>query len=155
MTCNRDCFNCPYPDCICDEESQDDIDAAERRDEAIQIGWSSAEKELRRKREYRRTHREQAIAASRAYYATHKEYVSKKHAEWYKANKERILAQQRAYRKAHAAEISARKKEQYRKKKEAAQVQAGTAPDRNSDHTDIVTPCPVPVKGTGEERSNA
>ena len=149
MTCNRDCFNCPYPDCICDEETPDDIDAAERRDEAIQAGWSSAEKELRRKREYRRTHREQAIAASRAYYATHKEYVSKKHAEWYKANKERILAQQKAYRKAHAAEISARKKEQYRKKKEAAQVQAGTAPDRNNDHTDIVTPCPVPVKGTG------
>lgn len=140
MVCNRDCFHCPHPDCICDEETQDDIDAAERRDEAIQAGWSRAEKELRKKREYQRTHREQAIATCRAWYATHKEYVREQRAEWYKANKERILAQQRAYRKAHAAEISARKKEQYRKKKEAAQVQAGTAPDRNNDHINIVTP---------------
>lgn len=155
MVCDRDCFNCQHPDCICDEETQDDIDAAERRDEAIQAGWSRAEKILRQQREYRETHREQTRIACHAHYMANKEYYRKKHAEWYKANKERILEQQRAYRKAHAAEISARKKEQYRKKKEAAQVQAGTAPDRNNDHTNIVTPCPVPVKGTGEERSNA
>lgn len=149
MICDRDCFHCLFPDCICDEENQEDIDAAERRDEQIRECWCYYEKELRRGREYRKIHREQAIAASRAYYATHKEYVKEKHAEWYKANKERILAQQKAYRKAHAAEISARKKEQYRKKKEAAQVQAGTASDRNNDHTNIVTSSPVPVKGTG------
>ena len=140
MVCNRDCFNCPHPDCICDEETQADIDAAERRDQAIQAGWSRAEKELRREREYRRTHREQAIAASRAYYAANKEHVKEQHAAWYRANRERVLAQQKAYRTANAAKISARNKEKYRKKKEAAQVQAGTAPDRNNDHTDIVTP---------------
>lgn len=140
MVCNRDCFHCPHPDCICDEETQDDIDAAELRDERTKANWCIYEKELRRRREFHRTHRDQAIAACRAYYATHKEYIRQQRAEWYKANKERILAQQRAYRKAHAAEISARKKEQYRKKKEAAQVQAGTAPDRNNDHINIVTP---------------
>lgn len=148
MVCNRDCFNCPYPDCICDEETQEDIDAAERRDETIQTGWSRAEKKYRQQKRYRETHREQARAASHAHYAANRDYYREKHAEWYKANKERILAQQREYRKAHAAEISARKKEQYRKKKEAAQVQAGTAPDRNNDHINIVTSCHVSVKGT-------
>lgn len=146
MICARDCFNCPFPDCVCDEETQADIDAAERRDEQIMAGWSKHEKILRQQREYRRKNRDHAIAASRAYYATHKEYVKEKHAEWYRANREQILAQQKAYRDANKEKISARKRDQYRKKKEAAQLAPGTASDRNNDHASIVAPDPVQVK---------
>ena len=149
MICNRDCFNCPFPDCVCDDESQDDIDAAERRDLQIQAGWDSNEKKRRRDARYREKHREKAKINARAYYAANKEYVKEKHAEWYKANRDRVLAQQKAYREANKDKIRARNKEKYRKKKEAAQVQAGTAPDRGNDHNHILSSCPVPVKGAG------
>ena len=153
MVCNRDCFNCPHLDCICDDETQEDIDAAERRDEQIIAGWSKHEKILRQQREYRRNNREHAIAAARAYYAANKEHVKKKHAEWYKANRDRVLAQQKAYRDAHQEEMRARYRARYRKRKEAARLASGTASDRGNDHTDILTSYPPPVKG--EDRKGA
>ena len=147
MVCNRDCFNCPFPDCINDVDTQEDIDAAERREQKIKDGWCRAERIARRQKEYRDEHREKAIESSRKYYATHKDHVKKKHAEWYQKNKERILAQQKAYRAANKDKISARKKRQYAQKKEAAQAESGTAPDRENDHINIVTSRPVIVKG--------
>lgn len=34
-SCNRDCEHCPYPDCIVDSETQDEIEAAEMRDRKV------------------------------------------------------------------------------------------------------------------------
>ena len=149
MICTRDCFNCLFPDCINDEETTAEIEAAERRDAEIQAAWCHHEKELRRWRKYREAHREESRAAAHAHYMANRDYYRRKHAEWYKAKRDQILAQQKAYRDANKEKISARNKEKYRKKKEAAQVQTGTAPDRGNDHTPIVTSCPVPVKGAG------
>lgn len=35
MKCNRDCFNCPFPDCIEDEMTAADYDEARERDREI------------------------------------------------------------------------------------------------------------------------
>ena len=36
MICTHDCFHCLFPDCVCDDETPAEIDAAERRDAEIQ-----------------------------------------------------------------------------------------------------------------------
>ena len=151
--CNHDCFHCPHPDCICDEETPAEIGAAELRDKEAQgkPKRKLSEKSRERNSQYYQDHRERYLAYYRVYYRTHKEKTKAYKADYYQRNKARILAQQKEYQKANADKIKARDKERYRKKKEAAQMQAGTAPDRN-DHNDSISPPAALVKG-GEGRN--
>lgn len=122
MTCTRDCFNCPYPDCIMDDETPAEIGAAERRDrEAMRQGKPKrkhTEKDRERAKQYRAEHRDELNANRRACYIAHKAEIKAKKADYYRRNKETILAQQRAYKAAHADEISNRNRERYRRRKE-------------------------------------
>ena len=68
--CNRDCFNCPYPDCILEELEADDY-AEQRRIEREIINPKSKRQE-------------KLAAKNRAYY---------------EANREKLRAYQREYQK--------------------------------------------------------
>ena len=70
--CNKDCFNCPFPDCINDEMDYEDyLDAATTEREII-LPKSKKEKK--------------AAARQKAYY---------------EANREKVAARQKAYREAN------------------------------------------------------
>ena len=32
MGCDRDCFHCEFPDCVMDDETENEVEAAEKRD---------------------------------------------------------------------------------------------------------------------------
>ena len=79
--CNRDCFNCPHPDCILEELSAEDYQA-QREAEKAAFPKTLAGRKL--------------AAKQRAYY---------------EANREEIAAKQRAYREANREEIAKRRRE--------------------------------------------
>ena len=59
--CNKDCFNCPYPDCICRENGTLELTIEEK-----------AEINRRRCRASYQKHREKRLAKQSAYYQEHK-----------------------------------------------------------------------------------
>ena len=59
--CNKDCFNCPYPDCIRDYEQDD---RARRK----RYYYSRREQESARRKEYYKNHKEQEKANSKRRY---------------------------------------------------------------------------------------
>lgn len=67
MTCNKECFNCPYPDCIEGAPAQD-------RQEYF--------------REYRAKHKDEIRAQKRDWYAKNKERVRKIQNEYNKRKRE-------------------------------------------------------------------
>jgi len=88
-TCNHDCFNCPFPDCICEEGATlTEIRDADRRDKLLtqpeavdtkrryqarsKTTLTPAQKERARQKsaEYRETHREEINRKQRERYAT-------------------------------------------------------------------------------------
>jgi len=72
MQCtHKDCFTCPYPDCICNATV------------------TTKRQKLTPEERHRR-----ALEYQRKYYATHKKY----HADYYKAHAEKIKAAQQAKR---------------------------------------------------------
>lgn len=73
-TCDRDCFHCPYPDCILDEE---DMSPEEWHD--------SAERE----RSIKREGRSKVAAQQAAYRQANKEKIAAYQAAWCRANKEK------------------------------------------------------------------
>ena len=96
MTCDHNCFECPYPDCICeDEETATEKRAARRRDKLLtkpkQVDAERARKarpkkiptpeelEARRAkmRAYREAHKDELNAKQRQRYATDPEYRAK------------------------------------------------------------------------------
>ena len=83
--CDRDCFHCPYPDCILDE---DDMSPEE---------WHESQE---REKSIRQEGRSKAAADRAAYY---------------QANKEKVAAYQAAYRQANKDEINARRREKRKK----------------------------------------
>lgn len=64
--CNRDCFHCPYPDCIVDDDGQSGYKDPEKRRE-YQRAWRARNPELRREyqREYYKRHREEILEKER------------------------------------------------------------------------------------------
>ena len=85
MKCDRDCFNCPYPDCIEDEMTAEDYDEARERDKEILFRKSGKQKKIAAKQKaYREANREEIAAKQKAYY---------------EANREKYNAYMRDYRK--------------------------------------------------------
>lgn len=81
--CDRDCFNCHYDDCICEEVTAEDLAGLKKAE--IVAGLRAEEpdeyEEIRRKKnEYQK-----------AYYHRHKEQYKKYKAEYYRKNKELSL----------------------------------------------------------------
>ena len=86
--CDRDCFHCPYPDCILDDA---DISPGE---------WAESTARDKRLQAAERSDREKKIAAyNAAYYQANKEKIAAYNAAYRQANKEKIAAYQAARRK--------------------------------------------------------
>ena len=103
--CNRDCFNCPYEDCVVEGESALEIARSERMDAkaAEEPGAAKPRRNGRLRRAYKsryhREHRDKLNAIAKAYYAAHRQEIAEWKHEYYLRNRERILAQQKEYRK--------------------------------------------------------
>ena len=99
-TCNRDCFNCPYPDCILEELEAEDY-AEQRRIEREIVNPKSKRQEKRTA--YQRAHyeanREKLTAYRRAYREANREEIAAKQRAYYEANREKLAAYQREYRR--------------------------------------------------------
>ena len=85
--CDRDCFHCPYPDCILDEEDMFPED------------WRESQE---REKSIRQEGRSKAAAYHAAYYQANKEKVAARNAAYYRAHKDEINA--RRWGKAAAAQ---------------------------------------------------
>ena len=108
-TCNRDCFNCPHPDCILEELEAEDYAEQRRIEREIVNPKSRKEKEL--------------AAKQRAYYEANREEIAAKQRAYREANREEIAAKQRAYYEANREEWNAYLREYRRKRKEKANAQ--------------------------------
>lgn len=70
--CNRDCFNCPYPDCVLDEPmSAEEYAEAREREELLKD--PKARKLAAKQRAYYEANREELAAKQRAYREANRE----------------------------------------------------------------------------------
>lgn len=98
--CNRDCFHCPYEDCVVDGETALEIARSERRDRKPSGTTGRNRRKIREaSRRYRAEHPDQSRANNRRYYLRHKAAIAEYKRLWYIQNRDRILAQQKEYRK--------------------------------------------------------
>ena len=107
--CDRDCFHCPYPDCILDQLDYEDYKALDDLDKSL-TRTKEQDKAAAQKRAWYQANKDKKLARQRAWYQANKDRVAATHRAWYQANKDRILAQQRAYREANKDKILARQR---------------------------------------------
>ena len=100
--CNRDCFHCPFPDCIVDE-----MDAAERK------AHREIDKDL-----FTDPEKKRIAAKAKAYREANREEIAARQKAYYEANREEIAARQKAYREANREEIAAYQKAYYEANRE-------------------------------------
>lgn len=82
--CNKDCFNCSYPDCV--RPLQQDYNEYKR--EYLKDS-NNAEKNRKYYKRYRQGNLEKERARSRAYYEQHKAEKREAYQRWYKANRDK------------------------------------------------------------------
>ena len=110
--CNRDCFNCPYEDCILEES---DITLAER----------VALQEMERDFVLPKSRKEKEIAAyKKAYYEANREEIAARQKAYREANREEIAAYQKAYREANREKIASYQRGKRKKHKQARDAAA-------------------------------
>lgn len=105
--CDRDCFHCPYPDCIVDEMS-----AQERRDS------SNRERSIVPKPPGKRS----GTYMGKEYYRA-----------YYHANQEKCRAYARAYYERHRDEITARVRARYREQQDLKRRLAQGRPEEAAE----------------------
>lgn len=90
--CDRDCFNCPYPDCICNTLTSKDIAESRALDRTIlnpgkkPMSEDAYERHKERSRRYYHAHKEQRAAYLKEYKRTHREQLKESDRRWRKAN---------------------------------------------------------------------
>lgn len=121
--CSHDCFNCPYPDCVCGDDDIDDMTAleiaeAEARDrrteryncEADYSHETADTIKAHKRRGYRRTyynkHREEEIQKRREYREKNRAELRAADRDYYQRNRERINQKKRERRALQKAEKS-------------------------------------------------
>ena len=87
--CNRDCFQCPFPDCVDDRITQEERRASMIRDSELK-------------------ERSKVAAAKKAYYEANREKVAAAKKAYYEANREKVAAAQKAYREANREKVAAK-----------------------------------------------
>ena len=116
--CDFNCFECPHPDCICDDFSRKEYvtDA-----EINRIAGMTRSKTGLRKKEYLRKYyserKEYAKAYQKSYYEKNKERIREKARERYRKNRDRYIASVRAYQESNKEKVDAYKKEYSKKYK--------------------------------------
>ena len=96
MGCNRDCFRCPHDDCIEDGITEEEVQAAEERDERILR--ERRDKQRAYMQDYYQANRDRLLQMSRERYWAEPELCRAKSREYYRRNAERIKARVRAYK---------------------------------------------------------
>ena len=92
--CDRDCFNCPYDDCICEEVTDRDLVEVWKAESAagLRLNETLTDEEKRiRSNEYQKRHRHK-----------YKEHYRQYKAEYYEKNKEKLSEYTKKYRKKRA-----------------------------------------------------
>lgn len=101
MICDKDCFNCKFPDCILDDS--DAVDERVLCDLDKQIEKSMTAEELRKQKQreygkrYYQEHKEECRARAKEYQRTHRWQVKQTKRKWYINNKERVKQQHQEY----------------------------------------------------------
>ena len=89
--CNKDCFNCPFPDCINDEMDHEDYLNSATIEKEIILPKTAKQKKL--------------AAQKKAYYEANREKLAAQQKAYYEANREKLQEYGRAYmRRRRAAE---------------------------------------------------
>ena len=101
--CDRNCFNCVYEDCICDDLNAEDY-ALQRKVER-EIVIPKTRKEVR------------TAAKKKAYYEANRDEIAAKQKAYREANRDEIAAKQKAYREANRDKYNRYMREYYHKRK--------------------------------------
>lgn len=99
--CNKDCFNCPYEDCINDEMDHEDYREAAVRDRELFMTPKKRER----------------AAYQKAYYEKNKEKRAAYQKEYREKNREKLAAGKKAYREAHREAYNRYHREYARRKR--------------------------------------
>ena len=110
--CSKDCLNCPYDDCICDELTAEDYAEAREREKELLFPKTRRQKQMAAyQKAYRAENKEQLAAYQKAYRAENKEQLAARQKAYRAENKEQIAAYQKAYYAEHKERIAAHRKE--------------------------------------------
>ena len=99
--CNKDCFRCPYPDCVCDALDADDYAEAREREELLRPKTARQKALAAYKKAYYEANREQLVAKQKAYREANREEIAAYKKAYYEANHEALAAYQKAYHEAN------------------------------------------------------
>ena len=91
--CDRDCFNCPHPDCIREDLTAEDYAAARALETYVHPPTPAQIK---------------IAAKQKAYYEENREAIAAKQKAYYEENREAIAAKQKAYREENREAIAAK-----------------------------------------------
>ena len=129
--CDKNCFACPFPDCVNDTMDADDYAEARGRDRLLNCPTGQGRRPDRTVEERRREQMDRKNAYNRAWYAKNREsiltalrerresdpeYAAQRKAyrrAHYQANRAEIIDRQKAYYRAHREECLARSKAYY------------------------------------------
>ena len=131
--CDKDCFRCPWPDCINDTMDAEDYAEARGRDKLLQCptgqgrrpdrsveaqrreqldrknacnrAWYAKNREaILAKAKARRESDPEYAARQKAYYQEHREELRARYQAYYAANRDKVVAANRAYNASHRTE---------------------------------------------------
>ena len=85
--CNKDCFNCPHPDCICDDLDAEDYRKAKEIDKLLHPQTKHQKKVAAKQRAYREANRDKLAAQRRAYYEANRDKCNAYMRNYYKRSK--------------------------------------------------------------------
>lgn len=108
--CNKDCFNCPYKDCINDEMDHEDYVEAAERDRNLKMMPEKVASRNKAHNSYYAKNRERILAKRKVYYEANREKITVWKKKYYAENREKVLAQQKVYYEANREKIAARKR---------------------------------------------
>ena len=119
--CNKDCFHCPFDDCINDKMDASDYAEADDRDRKLN-GTEKQRKHAAAMRSYYEKNREKILTYQRAYYAKHREERAAYRKAYYEANREKLVAQAIARREIRRSQGSNKDSEWQKRTRERNQA---------------------------------
>ena len=106
--CDRDCFNCPFPDCVREDLVAEDYADARELERYIHPPTLSEIRAAAKKKAYYEENREAIAAKKKAYREENREAIAAKQKAYREENREAIAAKQKAYREENREAIAAR-----------------------------------------------
>ena len=94
VPCDKDCFNCKFPDCIYDRIDHADYIEMAERDKSL-TETPKRKKLAAQQRAYREANKDKVAAQKRAYREANKDKVAAQQRAYYEANKDKVAAQRR------------------------------------------------------------